>query len=362
MDIKATAKKLIEGSIILSDDGLRLYTPDGMGNYPCLWTRDFAYMVEYAGDLFERKNDILQCIEYIVKRPASNGWIPDRVDQHGKAYYTAGDDSFPAAPNLDNGPFLAIAAETYLDMLPLEEAKKRFRRWKDNLCRGIACIPKNSDFLVYNPPASPHSPYGFTDCIKKTGLLAMESLLLWRGYRVIARWLNLCQENDAGLYFERLQGIQNNFSKVFSLPNGMLRAATGCCNQTDIWASCYAVSIGFPLEKGQKKKIAEYLKDYYNKIIQYGQIRHLPLEEYWEDTFVPVPNGTYQNGAYWATPCKWFFDALKDEFPSLARKTYDDLLRYFEQEGIYECVNGEYKKLDTYVASAANAYAVSKAF
>ena len=122
------------------------------------------------------------------------------------------------------------------------------------------------------------------------------------------------------------------------------------------------MSIGFPLEKGQKKKIAEYLKDYYNKIIQYGQIRHLPLEEYWEDTFVPVPNGTYQNGAYWATPCKWFFDALKDEFPSLARKTYDDLLRYFEQEGIYECVNGEYKKLDTYVASAANAYAVSKAF
>ena len=49
MDMKATAKKLIEGSVILSDDGRRLYTPDGMGNYPCLWTRDFAYMVEYAG-------------------------------------------------------------------------------------------------------------------------------------------------------------------------------------------------------------------------------------------------------------------------------------------------------------------------
>ena len=28
-----------------------IYTPDGVGNYKALWTRDFYYMVEYAGDL-----------------------------------------------------------------------------------------------------------------------------------------------------------------------------------------------------------------------------------------------------------------------------------------------------------------------
>ena len=31
---------------------------------------------------------------------------------------------------------------------------------------------------------------------------------------------------------------------------------------------------------------------------------------------------------------------------------------YFEKDGIYECVNNDYKKLDSYVVSAVNVYGV----
>ena len=73
--------------------------------------------------------------------------------------------------------------------------------------------------------------------------------------------------------------------------------------------------------------------------------------------FVPVNPGEYQNGAFWATPIEWLCAALAAADLALARKTLDDLLRYFDRFGVYECVNGEQRRLDTYVASAANARA-----
>lgn len=66
-----------------------MYTPDGLGNYRALWTRDFTYMVENAGDLIPKK-DIENGIEYLLAGAADDGWIPDRVGPSGKACYTAG--------------------------------------------------------------------------------------------------------------------------------------------------------------------------------------------------------------------------------------------------------------------------------
>ena len=48
--LEAAAKKLLEGCIIKASDGTPLYTPDGKAHYAALWTRDFASMVENAGD------------------------------------------------------------------------------------------------------------------------------------------------------------------------------------------------------------------------------------------------------------------------------------------------------------------------
>lgn len=350
-DITLKTKEILKGSIIKSTSGINLYTPDGMGNYRALWTRDFAYMVEYAGELMP-KEDIKACLEYLMNGAAENGWIPDRVEEDGNPRYTAGDYDFPGLPNLDNGPFLVIAADAYFNMLSEEEALALYEEWKGILFKGIECLPKNEDGLIYNDEEAAHSPYGFTDCIRKTGLLSMETLLLWRAWNILAKWQRKtgkpCAESE-----KEIEKIENAFCKTFMSECGMLYAATQTCKQIDVWASCYAVSIGFPIDS---EKIANWLIEHIDEISEHGQIRHLPKDEYWERTFVPVEHGTYQNGAFWAVATGWAYDAIVSYDKKTAQRLLNETLEYFDKYGIYECINGEYKKLDTYVASLTNIY------
>ena len=168
-----------------------MYTPDGVGNYCALWTRDFTYMVENAGDLIPA-GDIEDGIQYLLDGADENGWIPDRVEADGTLRYTAGGPDFPASPNLDNGCFLVICAHEHLKMLDERKAMRLFCKWKDVLCKGIDCLPKDETGLIVNEAQPPHSPYGFTDTVCKTGQLCFESLLLWRAQRALCSWLEKC--------------------------------------------------------------------------------------------------------------------------------------------------------------------------
>lgn len=358
LDIKYVTRKLIDGCVIKSDSGVKMYTPDGMGNYAALWTRDFAYMVKYAGDLMDA-SDIKNAIDYLINGADTNGWIPDRVKSDGTARYTAGGTDFPAQPNLDNGCFLILAVDAFLDSLPTAQAIDLFAVWKDALIRGIACLPTDDKGLLSNTTVPLHSPYGFTDTVAKSGALCFETLLLWRAEKALVKWLE--KTNVAADPFKNsIARIEEYFSAVFMDKSGMLLAATEQCRQIDVWASCYAVSIGFPLTEQEKSNIAAWLVSHYDSIVEAGQIRHLPHGEYWEKTFVPVEKGTYQNGAFWATPTGWFVDAIIEHDKSLALRTIHDVLQYFEIYGIFECVNGACQRLDTYVASATNVYGMCK--
>ncbi len=71
---------------------------------------------------------------------------------------------------------------------------------------------------------------------------------------------------------------------------------------------------------------------------------------------MPVERETYQNGAYWATASGWVIADLAQIDLALARRTAEDLIADFRQNGIYECVNEDYSKLEHYVVSATNAW------
>ena len=116
------------------------------------------------------------------------------------------------------------------------------------------------------------------------------------------------------------------------------------------------ISIGFPVDDKQRSDIAKWLVENYDGVVRDGQIRHLPAGEYWEATYLDIEKDTYQNGAFWAVATTWFYDAIKEEYPELAERCVFDALGYFEKNGVYECVCGEYKKLDTYVVSATSIY------
>ena len=358
-DLDKVTRSILEGCVMVSSGGVRLYTPDGKANYHALWTRDFAYMVHGAGDLIPLE-DMIACVNYLIGGAREDGWIPDRVEPDGFARYTAGMDGFPALSNLDNGPYLALAAGETLKRMNPEKARAQFLSWRGALEKGLKCMKKSENGLILNDTTPPHSPYGFTDCISKTGELCMESLILWEALGVLAEWKARCGLDDAPEAAARAD-ISHSLARAFTDPStGMLLSATGVCRQIDIWASCYALYLDFPLEEGQRDRIARYIINNYGAIVQKGQLRHLPAGQYWEALFEPVKPGEYQNGAFWATPIEWLVAALSRLDRALAEITLNDLLRDFEARGIYECVNGEYTKLDTYVVSATNARAAKR--
>ena len=254
-----------------------------------------------------------------------------------------------------------MAADAYLKTLPAEKAKTLFVKWEKALCAGIDCLPKNKDGVIWNEANPPHSPYGFTDNVCKTGLLSFETLLLWQSIKQMRFWqkkFTAVRED----YTIMQASIERVFADLFVSEEGMLYSASGFCKQLDVWGSCYALAVEFPLTKAQKDKIAAWLIAHYDEIVYKGQIRHLPAGEYWEKLLIPVDHNTYQNGAFWATPIIWFTQAMLCYDPALAKKTVLDLWQFFEEKGIFECVYApdDYYKLDTYVASATNAYGAAK--
>ena len=350
--VEAWAKQEVEGSIVEADNGVLMYTPDGVKNYDALWTRDFNYMLEYAGDYIPVENAVA-CIEYLLENVHEGDcWLPDRVYGNGKVNYAAGDMDY-SRRNLDNNSFIVIALDCALSRMPEAEAKALFEKWESTLMTALDSLPKDENGLIYNDPLNYHSPYGFTDCICKTGSLMKESLLLWRAYGIMAKW-QTAYGKDASVASAGVAGIESVLVDTFLNGDGMLNAATVDCRQSDIWGSCYAISIGFPMEESLKKSIADYLATNYDGLVQMGQIRHTAPGTYWQRLLSGINEGEYQNGAYWGTPTGWFIDALEPYYPELAMTTLEDIISYYAAEGIYECVNGDYRKLLHYAASASN--------
>jgi len=131
-------------------------------SYAAFWTRDFAYMIENAGELIPSE-DIINGIEYLIYNADENGWMPDRVTKEGIPKYTAGHDDFFALPNLDNGCFAVLMVDSFLKSIDESKVQSLFFKWKDVLIKGLDCIPTNEDGFVLNCSEPPHSPYGFTD-------------------------------------------------------------------------------------------------------------------------------------------------------------------------------------------------------
>ena len=345
------SSRLLKGCRVVARDGTPLYTPDGKGHYAALWTRDFAYMIEGAADLFP-PGEIEAGLRYLLRHVRHDGAAPDRVEADGTPRYAAGPASAPLGePNLDNGPFLVIACDTYAKTLPPERAAALWCEWTPALCRALEYVPRSVRGLVNNDPEKPYSPYGFTDTVAKTGELLFESLLYWDAClrmssrddgetrAALARWAKMIEDAAAAtLWDEKL---------------GAFVAATRDCRQIDLWGMAYAIYIDFPLGP-RREKILTFLRDHYDRFVWHGQVRHLLKGEYWQRMLTPVAPETYQNGAYWATASGWLIYALAGFDDALARRTLNDLIDDFKTGGVCECVNEGYRQLPDYVASATN--------
>ncbi|HYA48388.1 MAG TPA: hypothetical protein VEG35_01710, partial [Burkholderiales bacterium] len=352
--LQRATKKLLDGSILMASDGTPLYTPDGKAHYAALWTRDFASMVEYAGYLMSLRI-IGKCIDALIQNVREDGAVPDRVQVDGRPVYAAGAADSPLGePNIDNAQFLVFAVSGCLEMIPEDQRSSLYKKWSPALIRGMNWIPRGANGLVWNDPRKPHSPYGFTDTVGKTGDLFMESILYWRAARTIARWEGLYGRSATrDDFLARAAAIEKNIGSLWDERVGMFLAASVDCRQTDIWGNAYAVDAGFPLG-ARGERIVDYLVSNYDRYVWRGQVRHLPRGEYWQRQLYPVEKDRYQNGAFWATASGWVMKAIAGRDPALARRMFRDLIEDFRAGGPCECVNEGYRQLESYVDSATN--------
>ncbi len=353
---EATLQQL-KGSRVKGADGVWIHTPDGVGNYKALWTRDYYYMVEYAGDLLDPE-EIKASINYLINGQREDGCIPDRVNIAGKPVYSPGGPNKPMADHaVDNAPFMAMLVCSYVNQFNDEQL---FKELEPKLLKGLEHIYVKENGLVYNNPKNPECVYGFTDIVKKTGHLLFSSLLY---YKANLEMYKLCQKyeyGNASKYKRRYEYVKQSISKLWDEDWGMFWAADIDCKQIDIWGSAYAVEVGIATEE-QSKRIATYLVEHYNETVYKGQVRHLAKSDgVWESLFHPCEEGTYQNGAYWSTPLAWILPIYDKVKPGLSKFTLEKVISDFQKNGINECINDGYVKVPSFVVSATNVYSLTR--
>lgn len=358
--LEVKCRDLLAGCRIPASDGTILYTPDGKGNYRALWTRDFAYMVIYAGDLMPPDN-VEAAIRYLIRGQREDGAVPDRVRPDGVPIYVAGPDENPLGePNLDNPPFLVLAADAHWNRVDEDRRRALFLEWSTNLDRGLAYVPRSASGLVWNDPDHIHSPYGFTDTVGKTGDLFMESMLYWQAARCLARWhRHFGNGKQASEYTQQAGRIASAVGGLWDEDSGAFLAASRDCRQIDIWGNAYAVAIEFPMGS-RRERVIDFLVKNYERYVWCGQVRHLLEGEYWHRLLTPVPRDRYQNGAYWATASGWVMQALAYRDRSLAARMFADLVEDFQNHDICECIHHNYRQLPSYVVSATNPRSAAK--
>ncbi len=353
---KATLEQL-QGSRVEGAGGTWIHTPDGVGNYKALWTRDYYYMVEYAGDLMDPE-EIKASIYYLLKGQREDGCMPDRVNKEGKPIYSPGGPNKPMADHaLDNGPFMAMLVCSYVNQFGDEAL---FREVEAQLRRGLDHTTVKESGLVYNYPKDPQCVYGFTDIVKKTGNLLFSSLLYFKANKEMYELSKRLDIGNSSIYRRRYAYVQQSIFKLWNEDEGMYWAADIDCKQIDIWGSAYAVALGITDEE-QTQKIATYLVEHYDETVMNGQVRHLAgNDNSWSNLFIPCEEGTYQNGAYWATPLAWMIPVYAKRDPELAKRMLKKVITDFQENGINECINNDYVKVPNFVVSATNVYSLTR--
>jgi len=345
------SKRQLDGCIRQAHDGTFLYTPDGTGQYDALWTRDFSYMVENAYDLI-LQHHIRAAILYLLTGQREDGCIPDRVYADGMAVYSAGPVGKPLGGSpTDNSQFIVKLVADYVEKSGVLEF---FQTTCGQLISAMNFVHRSKNGLVYIDPENPHSPYGFTDTIAKTGDLLFSSLLYWEACQRLTRLFEKIGDHTSAQDFKaRAELIETNLDLLWDTESEMFLAASIDCQQIDIWGNAYAIYIGFPLDT-KKQSIVKYLAEHFDNYVMRGQIRHLPQPEHWEKTLMPVEPETYQNGAYWGTASGWVACALSEQYSDLSRKIFKDLILDYQARGVFECINTNYSKIQNYVVSVVN--------
>ena len=335
-------------------DGRTVFYCDAEKHYGLMFTRDFGYFVEFAGDLMSPK-ETSGYLEFLLAGQREDGCIPDRITDAGKPIYSPGPPNAPMADHaLENAAFLASAVCRYVERTGDLDF---LRRHENALRRGLDHINRAENGLVFNRPDNPQCGYGYTDIVRKTGHLLMDSALY---YEACSQMAALCRKGGVGEpdeYTRRAELIKKNIGRLWDRDSGAFYAADGLCRQYDVWGTAFVIDRNLAT-KEQEQKALSFLVNNYDRYVQKGQIRHLLTYSTWQSTFEYRSEGVYQNGGYWATPLAWLVPVLARRDPALAQRTLRECLADFRERGIHEWVNGGVTVLPDFFNSAISVYSL----
>jgi hypothetical protein len=346
-----------------NNTGITLITPGG--NYPALWTRDFAISLDCglisAAEILPQLRLIARCQNgEKERRLPSGGIIPpfaivDHVNLAGGAVfypgtYSSGDDQGappwgPLPPIDDHFYFIHIAYglwrdsgdakflhESIGDRSLLDRLEGAFRSPASDPKTGAAVTTKERRAVGF----------GFQDSVYLLGAMSFTTLLRYRAARQLA---GLCKaggkDQAAAEYTQTAQNIAAHLVPVFSdtaKRDGWLLAATEVGRQPDVWATLFALHLGVlstEAAERARKTVTAAVRAPGNTIEYQGAVRHVPSDRYfrpnqcWESSVGGV--NTYQSGAFWHTPTGWLIEALQATDPALAREVCDRFIRHLRE-------------------------------
>ena len=347
--LEGEAHRVIRACAVKMNDGTLAFPPQIGIAYDAFWLRDYEYAVEGSIRSFSDK-ELTDACRRFVKSVSPEGAGVDCVRFSGQPIYKPGYGSMGRNPVLDGPPFtVSVAWHTY----QRTKDKKLLGEMLDALVKTMNYMPRNpKNGLAHIKFPGERCPYGFTDKVGKSGDVLFCSLLAVQASRQLGDLLEAGQRKDeAAEWRKEAKRITESVRSVFwDGKVGLLRSATEKCNVPDIWGSAFAVWLDVASQK-QALAIARYFKEHYREIVLNGQVRHTPGFMDWNGNKTKQNGGTYQFGAFWATPVGWFVYALDLVDPELADKTVIDMVNHFKMHGACEWINAEHCQLPGYTAS-----------
>jgi len=349
-------------------EGVTAYYPAVGGQcYPNCYLRDFTYMVEAAPE-FIPPAETRALLALFLAHCREDGTAPEQIKADGRPSYVC----HGPLPVVDSGPFLVKLMGAYLEQEPdIEFLRQNLPR----LTNALTALPTEAGTgLVWVDPKRPHTAYGFTDTIAKTGREFFSSLLLfeaWGIVRGLAERLGRGEGEAPAEPFDRRaadsaaaataaacrQQLSRSLDLLWSEEDGMYLAASVDCRQIDVWGSLYAVVVG-AADPARRQRIGAWCAANRNRILFRCQVRHLPAPGSWQRV-IPGPGleplqqpGCFQNGAYWATAAGWYAELLESLQPGAGLAFLIELVREFQAHGIWECVGPDgYHRLENNLSS-----------
>ena len=363
--LNSTVRLFIEGCRLVGLDNVTLFTPDASSSYGAQWTRDFTMALMSAGPAsFPLGVNVSASVAYTLDRITPVGIVPDRVQADGEAVFapcTPG--CWPISLAWDNMPYAALLLANYAS---LWQDSSFFCRYEKVVRRALFFVPLKQG-LAFNDPQSPNTSFGFEDSVVVPGRQLTVSLLMHHAAQDMAALSHSTGCGDAESYSALASVIAGSVDSLYNNASGLFYASDSLELVDDIFGSAYLVTQNLSTPE-RRKGVANFLASQWEQaaagaedtIFQEGQVRHLPWGVFWKKCWkgCPAP-GTYQNGAFWATPLNWVLGALDGTgFTATASAIANATINSFMEGGVMECINRplNYHGVRDYVASATNLF------